>query len=131
MQHSQVFTLPYPPSVNKHLKPIRYYDAKKEKFVKRQKNTEIWNAYLQNAAKELMMQKRKRIDPNIELKVFIEAYPPDNRIRDTDNIVKIILDSLTRGGVYDDDRQVWEHTVRRKKEKLNCVKVYISPLENT
>ena len=38
--------------------------------------------------------------------VRIVAYPPDRRPRDIDNIIKPILDSLTRAGVWKDDSRV-------------------------
>lgn len=40
------------------------------------------------------------------LRVVIEAYPPDRRKRDLDNILKSLLDSLTHAGVWEDDSQI-------------------------
>ena len=40
------------------------------------------------------------------LRVEIEAYPPDRRKRDLDNILKSLLDSLTHAGVWEDDSQI-------------------------
>lgn len=40
------------------------------------------------------------------LGVIISAFPPDNRRRDLDGILKIVLDSLVYAGVMADDSQV-------------------------
>lgn len=40
------------------------------------------------------------------LSVEIEAYMPDRRVRDIDNLTKSILDSLTHAGVWGDDSQI-------------------------
>lgn len=47
------------------------------------------------------------------LGVFIEAYPPDKRARDLDNILKSLLDSLTKSGVWADDSQIDDLQVKR------------------
>jgi len=41
-----------------------------------------------------------------EIKITIDAYPPDRRRRDGDNLLKAIFDSLQHGGVYKDDSQI-------------------------
>ena len=40
------------------------------------------------------------------LRVEIEAYPPDKRKRDLDNILKSLLDALTYAGIWEDDSQI-------------------------
>ncbi len=40
------------------------------------------------------------------LRVEIEAYPPDRRKRDLDNILKSLLDALTYAGIWEDDSQI-------------------------
>jgi Holliday junction resolvase RusA-like endonuclease len=40
------------------------------------------------------------------LAVEMDAYPPDRRVRDLDNLPKGVLDALAHGGVYADDSQV-------------------------
>lgn len=43
---------------------------------------------------------------NARLFVTIYLFPPDKRIRDIDNCVKSLLDSLCQAGVFDDDSQI-------------------------
>jgi crossover junction endodeoxyribonuclease RusA len=40
------------------------------------------------------------------ISVQIEAWMPDKRRRDLDNLLKSLLDSLTHAGVWDDDSQI-------------------------
>jgi crossover junction endodeoxyribonuclease RusA len=53
--------------------------------------------------------------PRIEssLSVEIEACPPDRRRRDLDNLLKACLDALQHGGLYEDDFQICQLTIRR------------------
>lgn len=46
------------------------------------------------------------------VRAVIAAFPPDKRRRDLDNILKGLMDALTHSGVYYDDSQVKELTVR-------------------
>lgn len=48
-----------------------------------------------------------RIKPETgRLAMFITAYPPDNRKRDLDNIVKATQDALQHAGAYENDCQI-------------------------
>jgi len=47
------------------------------------------------------------------LKVVIEMYPPDNRRRDIDNILKALLDALEHAKVYENDYQISDLHIRR------------------
>jgi len=59
----------------------------------------------------------------------IDAYPPDRRRRDLDNILKALLDSMEHAGVYKDDNQIDELSIiRRKVEKPGFVMVNIEEL---
>jgi len=41
-----------------------------------------------------------------ELAMTVDAYPPDKRRRDADNILKSLLDALQHAGAYHDDSQI-------------------------
>ncbi len=64
------------------------------------------------------------------VKLKIEAYPPDRRRRDLDNLLKALMDSLQYAGVYEDDFQVGEiHICRREVSKPGRVAVTISYMD--
>jgi len=48
-----------------------------------------------------------------KVRVSIDAWLPDNRRRDVDNLLKAPLDALCHAGVYDDDSQIVELSIRR------------------
>ncbi len=51
--------------------------------------------------------KAKGIQPMTgKLAVAIEAFPPDHRRRDLDNLLKGVGDSLQHGGAFPDDSQI-------------------------
>lgn len=47
------------------------------------------------------------------LSVSIDAYMPDSRRRDCDNVLKAALDALQHAGAYTDDSQIDELRIRR------------------
>lgn len=48
-----------------------------------------------------------RVEPLIgDVSIEMEAYPPDRRRHDLDNLQKAVWDSLGKAGVYEDDSQV-------------------------
>ena len=61
----------------------------------------------------------------MRLRVEIEAFPPDKRRRDLDNIFKVLLDSLQHAEVYVDDSQIDYLCVQRMPERLGKVLVHI------
>lgn len=88
-------TLPWPPSVNRYWRSI---DG-------RAIISAEGRAYREAAMFHIQQQKAaKRIAEPI--RVVIEAYRPDKRRRDLDNLFKATLDSLAHGGVYNDDAQI-------------------------
>ena len=48
-----------------------------------------------------------------DLAVEVEAFPPDRRRRDIDNIQKALLDALEHGGAYADDSQIVRLTIEK------------------
>lgn len=50
---------------------------------------------------------------NSRIKLTIDAYPPDKRKRDLDNLFKAVLDSLQAAEIFPDDCQVDELSIKR------------------
>jgi crossover junction endodeoxyribonuclease RusA len=49
------------------------------------------------------------------LAITVEAYPPDKRRRDLDNLWKALLDAMQHAGVYLDDSQADRLTIARRE----------------
>ena len=65
------------------------------------------------------------------LAIEIQAFPPDNRRRDLDNILKALLDSITHARVIEDDSQFDViGLVRMPVAKPGRVEIKIHQLEN-
>lgn len=62
---------------------------------------------------------------NKRLSIFICAFPPDNRRRDLDNILKCLFDSLQHAEVFADDNQIDVIYVKRMPDLLGQVVVKI------
>src|SRR5690606_9863874 len=61
--------------------------------------------------------------------LFMDAFPPDRRRRDLDNIQKPVLDALQHAGVYEDDSQIdLLLTRRRTPTKGGALQVRIDPM---
>ena len=93
-QNPLAFSLPWPPSVNRYWRHGR------------------GRVYLAPAGRQFIELVRNAIpmfhDAWETERVFleVEAYPPDRRRRDIDNILKALLDGLEKGSVFRDDSQV-------------------------
>lgn len=89
-------TLPWPPSIN-HAKGIsdnKPYPTRKLK------------EFRKAVADEARVRYRGASLGKARLEVHIQAFPPDRRKRDLDNIQKVLLDSLQAAGLFDDDEQI-------------------------
>ena len=95
-------TLPWPPTVNTYWRhkvtgklATVYVSAEGKAYRK------AVNYWVLEAA--TVQRYVKAVGP---VRVVIEAFPPDRRKRDLDNILKSLLDSLTHAGVWEDDSQI-------------------------
>lgn len=98
-------TLPPPPSVNTYWRTFRgrmLISAKGREYRQTVANTVAW----------------RELRPMFSGLVSVELTfcPPDKRRRDLDNLLKATFDALTSAGVWADDNQVNEFTVRRGKQ---------------
>lgn len=89
------FSLPYPPSNNRYYRHSRgfHYISK------------VGEEYREQV-RDIIELLNLNINLPCRLAIAIYAAPPDNRIRDLDNIPKCLFDSLTYAGFWRDDGQI-------------------------
>jgi Holliday junction resolvase RusA-like endonuclease len=91
---SLLLELPWPPSVNhyyRHIGPQTLISREGRK-------------YRETISGILHTLHMRSLDG--DLVMTIDAYPPDKRRRDTDNILKSLFDALQYAGAYHDDSQI-------------------------
>ena len=68
---------------------------------------------------------------DVLVRMTIEAFPPDKRRRDLDNILKALKDAMTDANIYDDDNQVKElHLYMRENTKPGYVTIEINAIND-
>ena len=101
-------SLPYPPSVNHlWLRTRRGVHLSKEGRLYKQQVAEL----VRTVGKPRLYERMVRVE--------LVLYPPDARRRDLDNVLKILLDSLTYARVWHDDEQVDQISIRRGEPVKN------------
>ena len=99
--------LPYPPSIN------HYYI--------RSRNGVVLGARAKKYRKDVMIlcnKHRGAFTKDDRLSLTINAFPPDKRWRDLDNLGKAIMDGLEHAGVFPNDNQIDVlNIIRRSIEK--------------
>jgi len=98
-----ISTLPWPPSVNhywRHVGP--------RTLISREGRT-----FRTNVCALLGGGGPRKPPAGGRIALAMDAFPPDARRRDLDNLLKPTLDALQHGGVYEDDSQVDLLLVRR------------------
>ena len=99
-------TMPWPPSVNAYWRT----------FQGRMIISAEGRSYRKAVADQVLIQRGAKHFAG-KLKVEIEAFRPDKRRRDLDNLLKAVLDGLTHAGVWEDDSNIvdlriyWADTV--------------------
>ncbi len=110
------FELPWPPSIN------HYYLHTSTGVILGAKGK-----YYRRDVGLLLHRLRGACDPKARLSLTINAFPPDKRKRDLDNIVKAVQDALQYARVYHDDCQIDMLTViRRNQVKGGSLQIWIS-----
>jgi len=103
-----VITLPYPPSVNHYWRHFRGRTV-----ISREGRTFRTNVCALLAGGRGNGPRKPPTGGRIAL--AMDAFPPDRRRRDLDNIQKPVLDALQHAGVYEDDSQI-DLLVTRRRE---------------
>jgi crossover junction endodeoxyribonuclease RusA len=105
-ENAITLTLPWPPSVNKYWRT----------FQGRMIISAEGRSYRKAVADQVLIQRGAKHYTG-KLRVQIEAFRPDNRRRDLDNLLKAVLDGCTHAGVWEDDSNIvdlriyWADTV--------------------
>ena len=63
-----------------------------------------------------------------KIKITIEAWRPDKRKRDLDNLLKAPLDALTHAGVYTDDQLIVDLRIYWAEDQGGYLKVKIEEI---
>jgi crossover junction endodeoxyribonuclease RusA len=93
-----MLTLPYPPSINHYWRNFRG-----RMVISREGRT-----FRENVCALLAGNGNGPRKPPAggRIALMMDAFPPDRRRRDLDNLLKPVLDALERGGEYQDDSQI-------------------------
>ena len=112
-----IVELPFPPSVNSYWRT----------FQGRMIISAAGRSYRKAVQDAVILQKANK-QLGGKLRVVIEAFRPDNRIRDLDNLLKASLDGLTHAGVYLDDSQISDLRIFWAEEKGGKLFIYLEKL---
>lgn len=98
-----VLCLPWPPSANRYYRVVNGRSVLSA--IARQYRSDIFDRF--------------RMEQPLEgrLTVSLDAYPPDRRTRDLDNLLKQTLDALQHAGVFMDDGQIDQILIRRRERQ--------------
>ena len=110
-------TLPWPPSVNTYWRNVN------GRTVISAKGRE----YRETVGDQMILQKQVKHFTG-RLRVEIEAFRPDKRRRDLDNLLKATLDGLAHAGVYEDDSQIVDLRIYWAKDIGGMLKIKIEEL---
>lgn len=110
-------TLPWPPSVNTYWRM----------FNNRMIISEAGRKYRAAVIEQVFLQTRNKKTMG-KLKVVIEAWRPDNRKRDLDNLLKAVLDSMGHAGLYIDDSLIVDLRIYWATEIGGMLKIKIEEL---
>lgn len=106
-------TLPWPPSDNSHKKGGRISRTADGRIYQPRVNTLETKRYFYEVWFRIRKEGIKSFG-GATISVEVDAYPPDDRKRDITNILKVLCDSLQRGGLFDDDYQIAKLLIQRK-----------------
>lgn len=111
-------TLPWPPSVNTYWRMFRG----------RMVISPHGREYRTAVAEQVMLQ-RCAMRWTVPLRVTIEAWRPDRRKRDLDNLLKAAIDALAHAGVFEDDAQIVDLRIYWAEHIGGMLKVNIEAIQ--
>jgi crossover junction endodeoxyribonuclease RusA len=111
-------TLPFPPSVNTYW---RNFDGR---MIISARGRE----YRETVGDQIVLQNQIKHFKGL-LRVVIEAWRPDKRRRDLDNLLKATLDGLAHAGVYEDDSQIMDLRIYWAPDIGGMLKIKIEEIE--
>jgi len=97
-------TLPYPPSINHYWRHFRGHVVISQEG----------QAYRRHVCALLAGGGPRRPPAGGRIALAMDAFPPDRRKRDLDNLQKPVLDALEHAGMYEDDSQIDLLLTRRR-----------------
>ena len=103
------FLLPWPPTVNHYWRRVMI-NGKPRTLI-----SKAGREYRKSAVSLLRLIALSGAVREGRLAVHIDAFPPDRRARDLDNLPKAVLDAITHAGVWGDDGQVDDLRIVRQK----------------
>ena len=105
------FDLPWPPTLNTY---YRRHTIGRKIFTSLSKGARIYKKQVEYiVVKECL---KLGIDQPFEIEFY--AFPPDNRKRDVDNLLKAPMDAMESAGVFKNDSLCWSLKIK----KYNYVK---------
>jgi crossover junction endodeoxyribonuclease RusA len=114
-------TIPFPPSVNRV-----YRNLRGRTLISRE-----GRAYRKDVCALLAGGGCRQPPLGGRIALSMDAFPPDKRRRDLDNLQKSLIDALQHAGVYEDDSQI-DLLVTRRRELVKggrlLVRVHSFPL---
>jgi len=116
-ENAITLTLPWPPSVNKYWRT----------FQGRMIISAEGRSYRKAVAEQVLIQRGAKHYTG-KLCVVIEAFRPDNRRRDLDNLLKAVLDGCTHAGVWEDDSNIVDLRIYWADTIGGMLKVKVSEL---
>lgn len=113
------FATPWPPSVN------HYYGSggRGRKFIKPE------GIAFRLAVRHTAERHQLKAEPG-RLTVWVEAWPPDRRVRDVDNLGKSLLDAIQYAGIVQNDGLIDDlRFVRMPVVKGGLLRIFIYPFK--
>ena len=104
--------LPVPPSVNAYKKIGRTVRTKSGKIYQKRVNSPETIAFYYQVYMKIRAQGLKSF-AGATISIEVQYFPASKRSLDVDNLAKVLLDSLQRGGLFDDDKQVARLLIER------------------